>query len=248
MRDRGDAPMSEVLALLGQSLSFSTSPADLTALRLALFRDRALWSRLYDEASPLGLVTALVARSDARGLLPPAGDDPQSLGNTLRAKWAGHLARRESLRAGLIEIVARLNARGIEPMILKGGQSLWTGEPQWRFFRDIDLLVPAGDAATAQAELIAMGFGPSREARERPGHHHLALLYRPDFPAWIEIHRKGGNRYAERFLSTRVLHETARISRLWTARGRGSCPSRSGVAPRTASITMSATAPMRAER
>jgi hypothetical protein len=71
--------------------------------------------------------------------------------------------------------------------------------------RDFDLLVAGPAAAEANALLKAQGLAPLPEARERPSRHHLDLLFRDDMPGWIEIHRRGGNPYAEPFLPTREI-------------------------------------------
>jgi hypothetical protein len=116
------------------------------------------------------------------------------------------------MAAHLREILAVLNGLGIRPLLLKGARSLWEGRPSWRYLRDIDLLVPVDAVHPAQDALAAIGYGPDASLAERPDRHHLAPLYKAGFPGWVEIHRSGGNRYAERLLPTSELLAASAIA------------------------------------
>jgi len=116
--------------------------------------------------------------------------------------WSSHVARRGVLREKLLEIVGRFNAAGLTPILLKGARSLWTGVPGWRMMGDLDILVPGGAAAEAQAILIAAGFATRPEAAYDADFHHEDNLYRADLPGWVEIHRAGASWRAEALLGT----------------------------------------------
>ncbi|MEZ5875312.1 MAG: nucleotidyltransferase family protein [Hyphomicrobiales bacterium] len=105
-----------------------------------------------------------------------------------------------------------LNGVGIEPVLIKGAQSLWTGSPEWRYQIDLDLLIAENEAHSAQEELIKIGYGPDPELPKRDHRHHLEPLFRQDMPACIEIHRRAGNRYAEPLLPTAELLREGRRS------------------------------------
>jgi hypothetical protein len=139
------------------------------------------------------------------GLVPPDRPGKPGVQDVLLRHLAAHLARRDAMAAHLREILAVLNGLGIRPVLLKGARSLWEGQPSWRYLRDIDLLVPADGAHPAQDALAAIGYGPDASLADRPDRHHLAPLYKAGFPGWVEIHRSGGNRYAERLLPTSEL-------------------------------------------
>lgn len=196
----------EEVALLGRCLAFRLEPAELADLRARLLTEAGIWDRLTLFAAEEGLVQAVERNLRMRGLLPseflPAGAGLVAPDHPLRAAAAGVAQRRAVLTEHLREIVARLNRSGIEPIVLKGAQSLLTGEPDWRYLRDFDLLVP-DRAEAAQEELVAMGFEtPEAERRRR---HHLPPLVRDGFPGFVEIHRRAGNQYVRTLIPTEEL-------------------------------------------
>jgi Uncharacterised nucleotidyltransferase len=68
--------------------------------------------------------------------------------------------RSRRLLDALANVLAGLNARGMEPILLKGAAALATGlykAPGRRFLSDIDLLFPTGIVETARSCLLASG-------------------------------------------------------------------------------------------
>ena len=198
----------EMIDLFGRCLALRLDPAELAALRARFMSSPGLWSELTDFALEEGLVLALEQSLRARGLLLSELLPPDS-GLVGPDRWlstsaAGFAERRRLLGRSLVEILARLNLAGIEPIVIKGAQSLLTGDPPWRYLRDFDLLIP-DKADEAQAVLIAMGFSVPEEEAERRRRHHLPPLVRKDFPGFIEIHRRAGNQYVRSLLPTREL-------------------------------------------
>ncbi len=191
-------------SLLGACLAFDMRPADLAPLRLRLFEPGVL-TGVIRLAAEENNVARLADRLLECGLVPPDRPGRSSSQATLRRHLAAHAARREAMALHLREMVAGLNETGIRPLLLKGARSLWEGEPGWRYLRDIDLLVPGEAAEAAQRTLRDLGYGPDPSLAERPDRHHLEPLYKDGFPGWTEIHRSGGNRYAERLLPTSEL-------------------------------------------
>jgi hypothetical protein len=210
----------DLARLFGRCLALRLDGAELAALRARLLSEPALWHALTQFALDEGLVLALEHGLRAKGLLVsellPPGSGLVGPDEALRSLAAGLAERRQVLARHLRAIVARLNGVGIEPIVLKGGQSLLTGEPAWRHLRDIDLLIP-DRADAAQRELLVMGFQvPESEAAERGRRHHLPPLVRDDFPGFIEVHRRGGNQYVRTLLPT---EELAAASRPWSEDG-----------------------------
>jgi hypothetical protein len=196
-------PKRDAVELLGRCLALRLCDREGAALRGRLLSSARLWDELTDFAASEGLVHALEQSLAARGLLLsqflPAGLAAPDL--RLRQAAAAFSARRADLARHLREIIARLNRIGIEPIVIKGAQSLLTGEPEWRYLRDFDLLV-ADRAADAQGALLAVGFEVPEAELDRGRRHHLPPLVRHDFPGFVEIHRRAGNQYVRSLLAT----------------------------------------------
>jgi hypothetical protein len=199
--------------LLGECLSFDLRGEALSRLRVRLLSGRGVWDQLLKLALENRLEAALADRLESRGLVPAfpvAGTPPgATLSTVVQGFRERNDARRTALRAHLRSIVRQFNSAGLEPILLKGARSLWTGEPHWRSLRDLDLLLAGEEAIAAQRVLLAAGFHPLPGRRERPRRHHLEPLFRGDLEGWIEVHRRGGNAYCERLLPTRELEESA---------------------------------------
>jgi Uncharacterised nucleotidyltransferase len=185
-------------------------------LRAELLSSPAVWDELVEFATHEGLVHALDRRLASSGLLPSEFLPPQAAAfapdRRLRASARALSKRRELLAGHLREIIALLNRIGIEPIILKGAQSLLTGEPDWRYLRDFDLLIP-DRAHEAHAEFLAQGFEVPETERGRGRRHHLPPLVREDFPAFLEVHRRAGSQYVRTLLPTEELAGASQ--RIW---------------------------------
>ncbi len=127
---------------------------------------------------------------------------PADVGDYLCELHHLNTTRNARLRAQAMEIVRRLNAIGIEPLLLKGAAGLFVetfGDPGSRVMADLDLLVPRSVAQDCWDTLHAAGYGPIRDSRDRldaglhpidyDHHHHLRPLHRPGDYATVEIHR-----------------------------------------------------------
>jgi hypothetical protein len=194
--------------LLGECLAFDIKAGDLAGLRSQLFAP-GVFNGVLELAAEENILARLAERFLEFGLVPPGRPGPQDV---LRQHLASHQDRSDAMARHLGEIAAVLNGLGIRPVLLKGARSLWEQRPTWRYLRDIDLLVRDGEAHAAQEALAAIGYGPDPDLPTRPDRHHLAPLYREGFPGWIEIHRSGGNRYAERLLPTSELFAVSTIA------------------------------------
>ena len=134
--------------------------------------------------------------------------------------------RNAELLAQLTRVVTRLNAAGIEPVVLKGSAHLATGlwpTPGSRLVSDIDLLVDKGAIGTAFSALEELaGTGP-----QDPGHpeiiainKHLLPLHGAGGAAEVELHHSVFQARAARLAPTEDLVARARPLAFGTARAR----------------------------
>jgi hypothetical protein len=98
-------------------------------------------------------------------------------------------ARNQALQRQALELIAALNAAGIEPMLLKGCLSLFAGpyaDPATRMIGDIDILVPATTVADAVAALARLGY---RVANQYPADHNAyGEFVRAGDPGAVDLH------------------------------------------------------------
>lgn len=103
-----------------------------------------------------------------------------------------NLTRNSALRAQLDEVVSALNARGIEPVLLKGATHLVTdvyADKAGRVMGDLDLFVDRSEQVQALAALDDLGYNLKPEDRDRfDAHHHAAPRYHEDRLAPVEVH------------------------------------------------------------
>lgn len=187
--------------VLGACLNLGLRNEDLAALRSGLCGPNVLFE-LTELAGQQRLLAAVAERLLANMLVPPDAPGRPGPATMLRQYLAEHHDRRAQMTLLLRDSVAALNGIGVKPVLLKGANSLWDQRPAWRFLRDIDLLVPADRIADAAQALRNAGYFPDAARPVRPHHHHLAPLYNEEHNGWVELHRRGGNRYAERLLPT----------------------------------------------
>lgn len=178
-----------------------------TSRDLAARIANAGWERLFSVAEPIFLAPALIHAVGRLKLAPNVPsltlpDGRMTITKALQHSDAGFAARRSTFAERLAEISDALGGQGITPIALKGGASIVTNKPSWRYLRDLDILVPQQHAARAQQIVQDLGYRPSAQPRPRLVHHHLHELYRDDMPGWIEIHRRAGLSRVEQFLPT----------------------------------------------
>lgn len=110
--------------------------------------------------------------------------------------WKIHLLntlRNRRLKDQAIEVVHVLNSIGVEPVLLKGGASLFDntfGDPSSRVMADLDILVPRGQAERCWSVLLRNGYEPIGGSYDYSCHHHLMPLSRSTDEGTIEIHRE----------------------------------------------------------
>ena len=114
-----------------------------------------------------------------------------------------------------IEAVRQLNSIGIEPILLKGGASLFVktfDDPGSRFMADLDILIPKKSAEECWNALRNLGYLPIETSSHfhvdyQGCHHHLHPLYHPNRYGTIEIHKDALPNSAARILPTSLIWE-----------------------------------------
>lgn len=188
--ERGDAAPERV-DLLIDCLAESLPAQRLGELRALLLTDPVALEGMIRAADRRQLTAAAIDGLVRNGLVLPArarpGQPPSARAqlDRMREALAG---RRAVLREGLADIIAALNRAGIEPLILKGSVSLLTGEPAWRFQRDIDFAIHPAEANACVTALHSIGFQDDPHPDAGPSSHHIHPLLRERLPAVVEPH------------------------------------------------------------
>lgn len=124
--------------------------------------------------------------------------------------------KNKGLREQAIKAVRQINAIGIEPILLKGGISLFVktfDDPGSRVMVDLDILVPKASAEACWNALLDMGYLPIADNPHfhvnYHNHHHLRPLYRPGEQGVIELHRDALPNSAARILPTQRIWDQA---------------------------------------
>jgi len=146
------------------------------------------WERLpYDaEAAHLApLLDAWLSEHDH--------DAPDQVVRQLKALRLRHLAWHRARTRALLDVLDAFERLSIEAIVLKGAALAWTiyPSPYLRSMSDLDLLVPAAAAGTAQAALRNLGFSGERAFRTfgRHAHHHpIASRVDAGFAINVEVH------------------------------------------------------------
>ncbi len=136
-----------------------------------------------------GTVSRWLENAAAAGVDVPA---------TLREPFT-RLRFESALQAGKVtqrvrDVARRLQAVGIDAIVLKGGARLARGDvdAQLHYAGDVDVLVARADIERATATLLAAGyrqeFPPDRIAFFAARHHHIAPLIMPGERVAVELH------------------------------------------------------------
>jgi hypothetical protein len=198
---------NEAVLDLCRCLALVQSPDETSALRNRL--NAGGWKSVAAAASERMLLPALADAVQQKHLTAGIPARRSSDGsNSITLALAEGVRKHEAIRAAmlerLVELAGLLNARGMEPLLLKGARSLWTGTPAWRSMGDLDLLTP-GRAAEAQAIAIAAGYAAMPGTRQPDNWHHEINLQRKDLPGWLEFHNRAAMHRADVLLSTEAL-------------------------------------------
>ena len=114
---------------------------------------------------------------------------PEDFRVYLEMMQAGNAERNGQILDELRLVLARLNALGVKPCLLKGATRLVDGlypDPSWRFMSDIDLLVPEERLDDCSRILEKEGY--QSQVKERLETHHAPPLWDPERAAAVELH------------------------------------------------------------
>lgn len=199
----------EWLDLLIRLLTFGYDADDIGRLRVELLTDMSSFEAMMQAAARRQLLPAAISQLEMKGILPPRQSGRMAAGSLL-AQLADldsqFKQRRSALGSALHEVIGCLNSIGVQPIVLKGSMSLVSGEPEWRYQRDIDFAVESPEADKTVKALRAEGFRECDEKSERP--HHLQPMARDDVPATLEPHVKLAGTRARAVLPDDVLMAT----------------------------------------
>jgi len=200
---------AERLDLLARLLRFDNDVHDIGGLRVELLNDMSSLEAVMQAAARRQLLPAAIDQLRVKGILPPR-QSRRAAKDSLLAQLtdldAQFKIRRSALGGALHDIVGCLNKADIQPIVLKGSMSLISGEPEWRFQRDIDFAVDPSEAGRTVTALRAEGFRECDEMDRRP--HHLKPMQRNDVPGIIEPHVKLAGTRARAVLPDDVLMGT----------------------------------------
>ena len=197
------------LDLLTRLLRFDNDVHDIGGLRTELLNDMSSLEAMLQAAARRQLLPAAIRQLRVKGILPsrpsrrPARDSILAQLTDLDARFRN---RRSALGGALRDIIGCLNKADIQPIVLKGSMSLISGEPEWRFQRDIDFAVAPSEAERTVTALRAEGFRECDGMDRRP--HHLRPMQRDDVPGTIEPHVKLAGTRARAVLPDDVLMGT----------------------------------------
>ncbi len=196
----------ERLDLLIRLLSFDRNFSDIGELRLELLNDMSQFEAMMQAAARRHLLPAALVQLKDKGILPPHRSQRAKDGSivTQLADFENRFKqRRASFGTALHGVVSCLNKVGVQPIVLKGSMSLISGQPKWRFQRDIDFAVEPSEADKTVSALRADGFRECDDLDERP--HHLQPMARDDMPGTLEPHVKLAGARARAVLPDDVL-------------------------------------------
>ena len=113
---------------------------------------------------------------------------PAETGGVLEARATLELQRAMAARAVLAELARMVRGHGLRALVLKGGVPLAEGG-EMVDVSDVDLLLPAADAAALAAAMDRSGWSPhyADPVPGTPGCFHLAARSRPGYVS-VELH------------------------------------------------------------
>jgi len=196
----------ERLDLLIRLLGFDRNFQDIGELRVELLNDMSQFEAMMQAAARRHLLPAALVQLKDKGILPPHRSERAKDGSivTQLADFENRFKqRRASFGTALHDVVSCLNKVGVQPIVLKGSMSLISGQPEWRFQRDIDFAVEPSEADKTVSALRTDGFRECDDQNERP--HHLQPMTRDDMPGTLEPHVKLAGARARAVLPDDVL-------------------------------------------
>jgi hypothetical protein len=169
---------------LAQLLSSDRSASAVALLRKSIRSREVPWPDLLALASHELLAPCLWITLRDKELV---NELPKSSAEYLRRAHAVNRVRNDRIKSELEEVIRRLNAADIEPVLLKGAIDLFSSrysDPAARVLRDVDLLVPRAQHDRARATLGAIGYNATADWLET----YFCELTRPGAIAPVDLH------------------------------------------------------------
>lgn len=151
--------------------------------------DKIDWDTLIEIADEEGLGPRLYHSLSTAGVIEQV---PEASRSSLKRRFTLNTLLNERIKKQAVEIVAALNRRDIEPIIIKGGLHLFEAESETigtRVMGDLDIIVSASEMETAIKGLLEIGFEPD-EAEEDWTYHYRPLVRASSVP--IDVHQYVG--------------------------------------------------------
>lgn len=181
-------------------------------VRSAVVAGRLDWQTVLELANTQKVAPALWAALQSRELVEYL---PVEVRERLFKIYLLNTLKNKSFREHAVRVVRQLNAIGVEPILLKGGVTLFVktfDDPGSRVMVDLDILVPRESAEECWNALCTLGYLPIEDNPRfrvdyQGSHHHLRPLYRPGKQGTIEIHKDVLPASAARILPTPLIWE-----------------------------------------
>jgi hypothetical protein len=145
------------------------------------------WEKILEHTAAQGVYPSVDAALQSRRVVAP--ERIRTL-VSMGARMAV-LERQRQQEPGIRLALSTLLAAGCTPVVLKGVALAYSRyvRPEHRLFSDIDLLLPVGQLARANAALLHAGFVVHDADHPLVGHQHLPPLMAPDRSILVELHR-----------------------------------------------------------
>lgn len=163
---------------------------------------------------------------EIKGVCPSFELSPE-LEHQLWAAVLSNKARNQKYLAALLEIAGALEARGIRPIVMKGGQGLLTvykQNPEVRVMVDMDLLIEESEKGQVFEVLAGLGFDTPSDSRTFLERFWQNGTTRQDARVFykngvaLEVHWDIQNRPHQRFLETLKKHTAVALTEKMTVK------------------------------
>lgn len=149
------------------------------------------WYGIYALAATNLVAPSLYSALLERGRLQLA---PTEVREALRELHRLNQLRNYRQRSVLRDVTRILNARGIEPLLMKGSIALAVDQRSGltdRMMSDLDIALHNASPDLGEQALLSAGFwhAPDQGPMEFIGSHHLAPLFHPSGEGYVEVHR-----------------------------------------------------------
>src|SRR4030042_407435 len=180
----------EAFFFLCRCVAFSEDDVkEASRLRKEIVTGNADWEMIIQIADRHFILPFLYQRLKEKNLI---GCLPLYAKLFLKTIFELNLSRNRMHIKQILEIARLLNSIDVEPLLLKGGATLFSGiypSEGWRMMNDLDLLVPSSKVETCIRILTDAGYRPMKGVNLPETHHHFLPLVHADYKTRIELHK-----------------------------------------------------------